>query len=138
MEGLDSAIERALAYAKAGADMIFPEALESRAEFVEFRKRISLPLMANMTEFGKTPYISAREFDRMGYDMVIFPVTAFRASMKAAQEALTHLMDEGTQVNMLKSLMTRKEFYDLIDYRRYEEADSRALSAAKKLRKGTR
>ena len=138
VEGLDFAIERAAAYAKAGADMIFPEALESREEFAEFRRKIRLPLMANMTEFGKTPYITAREFDKMGYNMVIFPVTAFRASMKAAQETLVRLRDEGTQEGILKSLMTRKEFYELIDYYRYEEADARAMSAAKKLRKGTR
>ena len=134
VEGLDSAIERAAAYGKAGADMIFPEALESADEFAEFRRKIRLPLMANMTEFGKTPYITAREFDRMGYDMVIFPVTAFRASMKAAQVVLERIKHDGTQEGVLKSLMTRKEFYDLIDYYRYEEADARALSAAKKLR----
>jgi len=138
VEGLDSAIERAAAYARAGADMIFPEALESRDEFAEFRRRMRLPLMANMTEFGKTPYITAGEFGKMGYNMVIFPVTAFRASMKAAQETLVRLRDEGTQARMLKSLMTRKEFYELIDYYRYEEADERAMSAAKKLRKRTR
>jgi len=138
VEGLDAAIERATAYSRAGADMIFPEALETRDEFAEFRKKMRLPMMANMTEFGKTPYITAAEFGRMGYNVVIFPVTAFRASMKAAHEALLKLRDEGTQEHMLKALMTRKEFYDLIDYYRYEEADARAMSAAKKLRKGTR
>jgi methylisocitrate lyase len=138
VEGLDSAIERATLYAKAGADMIFPEALESREEFAEFSRKVDVPLMANMTEFGKTPYITAGEFRKMGYSMVIFPVTAFRASMKAAREALVRLKDEGTQEHFLRSLMSRKEFYDLIDYYRYEEADARAMSAAKKLRKRTR
>jgi methylisocitrate lyase len=138
VEGLDSAIERAAAYAKAGAEMIFPEALESKEEFAEFRKKIRRPLMANMTEFGRTPYITAEEFGELGYNMVIFPVTIFRATMKAAREALVRLRDEGTQERMLRSLMTRKEFYDLIDYYRYQDADNRAMAAARRLRKGVR
>ena len=138
VEGLDGAIERAKAYAKAGVDMIFPEALESRDEFAEFRKKLALPLMANMTEFGKTPYMTAREFEGLGYNLVIFPVTAFRAMMKAVKETLAELKATGTQERMLGRLMTRKEFYDLIDYYRYEEADARALGEAKRLRKGSR
>ncbi|MDG7006717.1 MAG: methylisocitrate lyase [Nitrososphaerota archaeon] len=136
VEGIDSAIERARVYTRAGADMIFPEALESRDEFAEFRKKVGLPLMANMTEFGKSPYMSAEEFERLGYQVVIFPVTAFRAMMKAVKDALTELKDKGTQKGMLGSLMTRKEFYELIDYYRYEEADGRALQAARQLREG--
>ena len=135
VEGIDSAIERARAYSKAGADMIFPEALESREEFLEFRKKLTLPLMANMTEFGRTPYMKVEEFDELGYDMVIFPVTAFRAMMKAVKETLTLLRKEGTQKKMLDSMMTRREFYDLIDYHRYEEADARALREARRLRR---
>jgi methylisocitrate lyase len=138
VEGIDGAMERAAAYARAGADVIFPEALESREEFVEFRRKISLPLMANMTEFGKTPYLTAREFEEMGYNLVIFPVTAFRAMMKTVKGTLQRLKSEGTQRNMLDSLMTRKEFYDLIDYYRYEEADEKALRAARKLLKGSK
>jgi methylisocitrate lyase len=138
VEGLDAAIERARVYSSAGADMIFPEALESPAEFREFRRKVSLPLMANMTEFGKTPYISAKEFEELGYEVVIFPVTAFRAMMKTVQETLVRLKAEGTQKGMLRSLMTRKEFYDLIDYYRYEEADGRALAAARRINRGKR
>lgn len=138
VEGIDGAVERARSYSKAGADMIFPEALESRGEFAEFRKKVSLPLMANMTEFGKTPYISADEFEGMGYNVVIFPVTAFRAMMKTVKETLEKLRAEGTQKGMIGSLMTRKEFYDLIDYYKYERADARALGAARRLRKGAR
>jgi methylisocitrate lyase len=138
VEGIDSAIERAREYSKAGADMVFPEALESREEFEEFRKKVSLPLMANMTEFGKTPYMTANDFEEMGYDVVIFPVTAFRAMMKAVRDALATLKAEGTQRRMLKSLMTRDEFYDLIEYYRYEEADRKALDAARRLRGGKR
>jgi methylisocitrate lyase len=135
VEGVDAAIERASIYARAGADMIFPEALESAEEFKEFRRKINLPLVANMTEFGRTPYMTAEEFQDLGYEVVIFPVTAFRAMMKAVQETYARLKTEGTQKRMLRSLMTRKEFYDLIDYHRYEEADEKALRAAKKIRK---
>jgi methylisocitrate lyase len=138
VEGVDGAIERALDYSRAGADMIFPEALESREEFLEFRKKVKLPLMSNMTEFGKTPYMTAKEFEDMGYNLVIFPVTAFRAMMKTVEETLGRLKAEGTQRGMLDSLMTRKEFYDLIDYHNYEEADKSALKAARRLRKGTK
>ena len=138
VEGLDAAIERARVYSRAGADMIFPEALESPGEFKEFRRKVSLPLVANMTEFGKTPYMSAKEFDELGYEVVIFPVTAFRAMMKTVQETFSRLKAEGTQEGMLRSLMTRKEFYDLIDYHRYEEADGRALRAAKRIRRQKR
>ena len=138
VEGLDAAIERAEVYSKAGADMIFPEALETPEEFREFRRKIRSPLVANMTEFGRTPYITAKEFEELGYEVVIFPVTAFRAMMKAVKETLAQLRTEGTQKGMLESLMTRKEFYDLIDYYRYEEEDARALRAAKRIRRRNR
>jgi len=138
VEGIDSAIERAKVYSRANVDMIFPEALESRAEFAEFRGKIGLPLMANMTEFGKTPYMAAKDFEELGYQVVIFPVTAFRSMMKAVEGTLTELKSKGTQKGILGSLMTRKEFYVLIDYYRYEEADRRALGAAKRLRRGAR
>ncbi len=133
VEGMEGAVERAAAYADAGADMIFPEALESRDEFKEMRQQVRVPLMANMTEFGKTPYLSAAEFQAMGYNMVIFPVTAFRAAMKAVKVAFMGLMESGTQKGMLDSLMSRQEFYDLIDYYRFEAADERAMKAAKEL-----
>ena len=134
-EGIDSAIERARVYSRAKVDMIFPEALESRQEFAEFRRKIGLPLMANMTEFGKTPYMAAKDFEELGYEMVIFPVTAFRSMMNAVRGTLTELKARGTQKGILDTLMTRDEFYDLIDYRTYEEADRRALGAARRLRK---
>jgi methylisocitrate lyase len=135
VEGIDSAIERSLAYSRAGAEMIFPEALEGREEFAEFRRKVKGPLMANMTEFGKTPYMSASEFQGLGYNMVIFPVTVFRASMKAAEATLKTLRTKGTQIGVLDSLMSREEFYGLIDYYRYEEADEKALRAARSLRR---
>ncbi len=138
VEGLDAAIERAAAYARSGADMIFPEALESAEEFAEFRRKVRLPLMANMTEFGKTPYMSVRQFEDLGYNLVIFPVTAFRAAMKTVRDTLSELKAEGTQKGILGSLMSRQEFYELIDYYNYEEADRKALEKAKRLRKGRR
>jgi methylisocitrate lyase len=135
VEGLEGAIERALAYSRAGVDMIFPEALESRAEFVEFRRRVKKkPLMANMTEFGVTPYTTASEFGAMGYSVVIFPVTSFRSMMKSVKDTLEELKKEGTQKDVLDSLMTRDQVYDLIDYRRYEEMDKEVLGAARRLR----
>lgn len=138
VEGLDHAIERATMYGRAGADVVFPEALESREEFAEFRRKLKVPLMANMTEFGKTPYLSSADFQEMGYNIVIFPVTAFRAMMKTVKDVLVRLKEDGTQKRMLDSLMTRKEFYELIDYYRYEEADRRALDEAKRLGKTRR
>ena len=136
VEGMDGALERAAAYARAGADMIFPEALEGREEFAEMRKKVRLPLMANMTEFGKTPYMTAEEFEALGYNLVIFPVTAFRAMMKTVKDTFSALKSEGTQKGILGSLMTRKEFYGLIDYEKFEEADEKAMKAAKRLRRG--
>ena len=134
VEGIDGAISRARSYERAGVDMIFPEALESREEFAEFRRKVRTPLMANMTEFGKSPYTSVDEFGDMGYSIVVFPVTAFRAAMKTIEEVFARLKREGTQSGMLDSLMTRKEFYKLIRYQDYEGLDRRALSKAKRLR----
>ena len=133
VEGFDAAVERARTYAKAGADMIFPEALESREEFEEFRKKFKLPLLANMTEFGKTPYMAVKDFQEMGYNVVIFPVTAFRAMMKAVKDTFSELKTAGTQLGILGSLMTRKEYQELIDYEKFEAADRRALEKARKI-----
>ena len=135
VEGLDRAIERARLYSRAGADMIFPEALESSDEFSEFRKKVGGPLVANMTEFGKTPYMKASEFERLGYNVVLFPVTAFRAAMKAVETVFKELKKKGTQRDLVPHLMTREEVYDLIDYYRYQDSDKGALAAAKRLRR---
>jgi len=114
--GIDDAIERANIYLDAGADAIFPEALASKKEFAQFAAFVDAPLIANMTEFGKTPYITAREFGEIGYAAVLFPMTIFRASMKAAKDALTVLKTKGTQKGILKNLQTRAELYDLLGY----------------------
>ncbi len=121
--GLDDAIDRAQAYVKAGADIIFPEALLNEDEFKIFAEKVKGRLLANMTEFGKTPYITAQRFKELGYRYVIFPVTSFRAAAKAMQEVYQVLMNEGTQKNILNKLMTRAEQYNVINYYFYENMD---------------
>jgi methylisocitrate lyase len=120
---IEDAIERAKEYVEAGADIIFPEALHSKEEFERFSKEIKAPLLANMTEFGKTPLISASEFKSMGYRYVIFPVTIFRVAAKAMKDALETLKNEGSQKSLMEKMMTRKEQYDIINYSFYEKLD---------------
>ncbi|MBY0404129.1 MAG: isocitrate lyase/phosphoenolpyruvate mutase family protein, partial [Cyanobacteria bacterium] len=121
--GFDDAVHRAQQYFAAGADMIFPEALETPEEFELFAKRVKGPLFANMTEFGKTPYLTLQEFERFGYNIVIYPMTAFRVMMKAVQEAIDTLKREGTQAGFLDKMTTREELYQLIHYQAYEKLD---------------
>lgn len=135
VEGFDEAVRRAQLYIDAGADVIFPEALTSKEEFADFAKRVKAPLMANMTEFGKTPYMTAREFEEMGYKIVIFPVTTFRATMGAVKRVLREIMEKGTQKYVLDQLMTRQEFYELIGYWDYEKMDTRISEEVDKLLK---
>ena len=131
VEGLESAVLRAKSYLKAGADAIFPEALQSAAEFREFARRVVLPhghqapLMANMTEFGRSPLLSVRELSAMGYRMVIFPQTAFRVSMKSAEACLRDLKRRGTQKAWLKKMQTRQQLYDLLNYDPHADAWTR-------------
>src|SRR5262249_54416728 len=113
----DDAVARANAYVQAGADAIFPEALEGKEEFARFAKDVRVPLLANMTEFGKTPYLSVDEFATMGYRMVIFPVTLMRCAMKAVERALGEIRTRGTQKDLLPDMQTRQELYELLDYR---------------------
>jgi methylisocitrate lyase len=116
VEGLDAAVRRAQGYVQAGADAVFPEALESEQEFREFARRVRVPLLANMTEFGRSPLLSARQLGAMGYRLVIFPLTAFRVSMKAAERCLRDLKRRGTQRSWLDQMQTRQELYDLLGY----------------------
>jgi methylisocitrate lyase len=134
-EGLDGAIERAKLYQRAGADVIFPEALSSGKEFAEFAKKVKGPLLANMTEFGKTPYLSLSDFSRLGegYKLVIFPVTTFRAAMKAVKDALSELSRSGTQKALLAKMLTRDDFNKLIDYRSMERTDRETSRKASRL-----
>ena len=115
-EGFDAAVERARLYMEAGADGIFPEALETAAEFRRFAKEVPAPLMANMTEFGKSPLLSVRQLEAMGYRMAIFPMTVFRVAMKAAEGCLLDLKRRGTQRAWVGRMQTRKELYDLLEY----------------------
>ena len=121
--GIDDALDRAKAYLDAGADMIFPEALESAAEFERFAREIPVPLIANMTEFGKSPLLSVKQLGGMGYRGVLFPVTLFRTAMKGVELALAHLAAEGTQANFLDGMQTRAELYDLLNYADFDQRD---------------
>jgi methylisocitrate lyase len=125
VEGIERAIERAKLYLEAGADIIFPEALESFEEFKLFSSKVKCTLMANMTEFGKTPYITVEEFKEAGYKIVIFPVTLLRASLFAMKETLQEIKSKGTQKFVINKLMTRSEFYELIKYYDYIELDNK-------------
>lgn len=112
----DDAVRRAHAYVNAGADVIFPEALTGRDELARFARDVPVPLLANMTEFGRTPYLTVAEFAEMGYRLVIFPVTLQRLAMKAVVDGLAALKHAGTQRDLLERMQTRRELYDLLDY----------------------
>jgi methylisocitrate lyase len=124
VNGFEDAVKRANSYMDAGADMIFPEALNTREEFEEFARQVKAPLLANMTEFGKTPYISVSEFERFGYNIVIFPMTAFRIMMKAVEDGMRLLKEEGTQTGLLDRMTSREDLYRLIHYQDYERLDA--------------
>src|SRR2546430_11039289 len=116
VENFAKAIERAQSYLAAGADAIFPEALQSEQEFRDFAKEVKAPLLANMTEFGKSPLLSLGQLAELGYRMVIFPQTAFRVSMFAAGQMLRDLKKSGTQADWIDRMQTRQELYDLLGY----------------------
>jgi methylisocitrate lyase len=116
VEDFQRTIDRAQHYLGAGADAIFPEALQSDEEFRDFAKEIDLPLLANMTEFGKSPLLSFRDLAELGYRMVIFPMSAFRVAMKASGEFLRALKKGGTQREWIDEMLTRQELYELLDY----------------------
>lgn len=122
-EGLDKAIDRAKAYVDAGAEMIFPEALQNQGEFEKFRKALSVPLLANMTEFGKSQLLSTKELEGLGYNLVIYPVTTLRLAMKSVEEGLTHIRDQGSQEKILERMQHRKDLYDLVRYEEYNQFD---------------
>ena len=123
VSSLDDAIERAKAYLTAGADWVFPEALVNREEFDRFSREIDAPLLANMTEFGKSPLLALEELANLGYAGVLYPVTTLRIAMKAVEAALAVLDQEGTQAELLDLMQTREELYDLLDYDDYERRD---------------
>ena len=122
-EGLDKAVDRAKAYIDAGADCIFIEALENEAEFAAFRKAISAPLLANMTEFGKSKLLTFDQLAALGYNIVIYPVTTFRLAMKATVDGLGEIKSKGTQEGLLGKMQHRKDLYALSRYEEYNALD---------------
>jgi len=123
-EGLDRAVERANLYLQAGADAIFPEALTDARMFEEFAQRMpNVPLLANMTEFGRTPFFTAAEFEAMGYKMVIWPVSSLRVAARAQEKLYSALKRDGGTQNMLDHMQTRSELYQTIGYAEYEALD---------------
>ena len=126
-EGLDGAIHRAKAYVDAGADMIFAEALADEGEFAKFKKAVNVPLLANMTEFGKSKLLTTKQLADAGVNVVIYPVTSLRLAMKAVEEGLAVFKKEGTQESLLQEMQTRAELYDLLRYKDYEQFDKDVL-----------
>ncbi|GIW92680.1 MAG: methylisocitrate lyase [Pirellulaceae bacterium] len=123
--GLEEAVRRAEHYVRAGADWIFPEALESEEEFVQFAEAIDVPLVANMTEFGKSPLLDMQRLADIGYAVILYPVTLLRIAVKAMESALRVLAAEQSQRSLLPHMQTRAELYELLDYRDYDERDRR-------------
>jgi methylisocitrate lyase len=122
-EGLDKAIDRAKAYIDAGAEMIFPEALTDLKEFETFRKAVKAPLLANMTEFGKSRLFTTQELESVGFNLVIYPVTTLRLAMKAVEAGLNEIKNVGTQEGLVDKMQTRKELYELTHYEDYNKLD---------------
>jgi methylisocitrate lyase len=116
VEDFDRTLDRAQHYLEAGADAIFPEALQSAEEFRDFANEIDLPLLANMTEFGKSPLLSFPDLAELGYRMVIFPMSTFRVAMKASERFLRALKKSGSQEEWIDEMQTRQELYELLDY----------------------
>jgi methylisocitrate lyase len=123
-EGMDGAVARARLYLDAGADAIFPEALTTAEMFREFARRVDAPLLANMTEFGRTPFFTATEFAEMGYRMVIWPVSSLRVSAKASEELYAAIRRDGGTQKMVERMQTRAELYATIGYHDYEALDA--------------
>jgi methylisocitrate lyase len=121
VEGLDKALERAAACVEAGADMIFPEAITELGMYRIFAEKLSVPVLANITEFGSTPLYNKEELASAGVSLVLYPLSAFRAMNKAAENVYTAIRRDGTQKNVIETMQTRAELYDRIDYHRYEQ-----------------
>ena len=121
VEGQQAALDRAAAYVEAGADMIFAEALTTLEEFSEFTSSIDAPVLANMTEFGKTPLFTTDELGKAGVRMALYPLSAFRAMSAAAFTVYTALREEGTQQSVLEKMQTRTDLYEVLGYQAYED-----------------
>nr|WP_289056959.1 methylisocitrate lyase [uncultured Psychrobacter sp.] len=121
VEGLDAAVERAVAFAEAGADMIFAEALTDIEMYRKFTDVLDIPVLANMTEFGQTDLYTTDQLYGVGVDMVLYPLSAFRAMNKAALNVYQHILDDGTQENVVDTMQTRMELYDFLNYHEFEQ-----------------
>lgn len=130
VEGMDSALERAVACVEAGADMIFPEAVNVLDQYTEFVQAVGVPVLANMTEFGATPLLTTDELASAGVKMALYPLSAFRAMSQAALNVYQHLLDDGSQQQVVDSMQTRMELYDFLDYHRYEQKLDELFAAA--------
>lgn len=124
VEGLDKALDRAKAYVDAGADMIFPEAMKDESEFEAFRKAVDVPLLANMTEFGKSRLLNKTELENLGYNLVIYPVTTQRLAMHAVEVGLDAIVTDGSQEGVLDRMQTRSRLYEVLGYEDYNTFDS--------------
>jgi methylisocitrate lyase len=120
-EGLDSAISRAVSYVAAGADMIFPEAITDLPMYRKFADAVKVPILANITEFGKSPLFTVEELRSANVAMVLYPLSAFRAMNKAAQRVYNEIKKHGTQKSVIADMQTREELYDIINYHSYEK-----------------
>ena len=122
IEGVDAAIERVQAYIAAGADLIFPEAIRTLEDYKKFSKAVSKPILANITEFGLTPLFTRDELGANGVSMILYPLSAFRAMNKAAENVYETIRKEGTQAKVIDTMQTREELYERINYYEYEKA----------------
>ena len=125
VEGINKTIERIKAYENAGADMIFPEAMKDEKEFELIRKNSKKPLIANMTEFGKSKILSSKKLENLGYQIVIYPVTTQRLAMKNVEDGLRAIMRDGHQNKIIDKMQTRKRLYDLVEYEKYNTPDKK-------------
>jgi len=120
-EGLDSALRRAASYVEAGANAIFAEAVLEIEDYKKFTENLSVPILANITEFGKTPLFSKEELEEVGVDMILYPLSAFRAMSKAAEGIYSEILEKGTQEDLIDKMQTRDELYELLDYHNFEK-----------------
>ena len=125
VEGLGKTIERIKAYADAGADIIFPEAMKDEKEFEQIRKNTKVNLLANMTEFGKSKLLSANTLEKLGYSIVIYPVSTQRLAMKNVEDGLNVIFKDGHQNNIIDKMQTRKRLYELVEYEKYNTTDKK-------------
>ncbi len=125
VEGIDKMIDRCKAYVDAGAEIIFPEALENEKEFEKVRKLLNCYLLANMTEFGKSKLLNYKELENLGYNIVLYPVTTQRLAMKNVEEGLRAIFADGHQNNVIDKMQSRKRLYELVDYEKYNSLDEK-------------